>query len=295
MEATAEKTTWIQKIRYSFELVKFSHTLFAMPFALAAFLVASRGSITLGLLFKVILCLFLARTAAMAFNRLVDARFDALNPRTQNRHLPAGQLSKSYVLALTLLCSGGFIAVASRINSATFWLSPICLALLFFYSLTKRFTHFTQIFLGLSLGMAPVAAYVAVKGAIVPVSLLLGTAVLFWVAGFDLLYSLQDMDFDRQQGLHSLAAKCGKEKSLWLARLFHLLFLVFLAAYGWKESLGHFFWISLLFSGVVLAWEHLILRKDLSRINAAFFTANGLLSLAFFGFIVADLYLPQVL
>ncbi|MDL1871078.1 4-hydroxybenzoate octaprenyltransferase [Deltaproteobacteria bacterium PRO3] len=280
----------LQKFRYTLELVKFSHSLFALPFALAAFLVASRGRFSWTLLLWVVLCVVLARTAAMAFNRLADARFDALNPRTKNRHIPAGLLSKSYVIALILISSAGFLLAAWRINPLAFWLSPFCLAALFLYSLAKRFTDFTQLILGFCLGMAPIGAAIAATGRIPIPSLVLGAAVLLWVAGFDLLYALQDLEFDREQGLRSLPVRLGLKGSLKLSSLCHATFLALLVLYGLLEALGGFYWAGLGLSGAFLLWEHATIRDDLAKVNAAFFTANGLLSVFFLAFTAADLY-----
>ncbi|MFO1462349.1 MAG: UbiA-like polyprenyltransferase [bacterium] len=287
----AGQATVLKKFRYTLELVKFSHSLFALPFALSAFLVAGRGHFSTATLLWVIACVVLARTAAMAFNRLADAGFDAENPRTQNRHLPAGLLSRTYVIALTLVAGLGFIAAAAQINRLSLWLSPLCLGVLFLYSLAKRFTDYTQLILGFCLGMAPIGAAIAATGRITLGSMVLGGAVQFWVAGFDLLYALQDLDFDRAKGLRSLPVKLGIMNTFKAAACFHLVFLALLAGYGWMEGLGKFYWIGLALSGAFLLWEHATIREDLRKVNAAFFIANGLLSVFFLVFTVADLYL----
>lgn len=281
---------WFRKLRYTLELVKFSHSLFALPFALASFLVTSGGSFRWSLLLWMAICVVLARTAAMAFNRLADASIDALNPRTKNRHIPAGLLSKSYVITLTLVSSLGFMAAAAQINPLAFWLSPLCLAILFFYSLAKRFTHYTQVILGFCLGIAPIGAAIAVTGNLSGPSLVLGAAVMLWVAGFDLLYALQDLDFDRAQGLHSLPVKLGQKRSLALSLAFHMVFLLLLLAYGLWAGLGGFYWAGLGLSGAFLLWEHATIREDFRKVNAAFFTANGLLSVFFLVFTALDVY-----
>lgn len=283
-------STFLQKIRYSFELVKFSHSVFALPFALSSFFVVSRGQFSWELLLWVVVALVCARTAAMSFNRWVDAKFDAKNPRTQSRHIPAGLLSRSYVMGLTLFFSAGFIFSAYQINHLSFLLSPFCLAILFFYSLTKRFTALTQIFLGLALGMAPIGAAIAVSGKIASSSLILGLGVLFWVAGFDLLYSLQDLDFDKQAGLHSIPAKIGEKKTRKLAILLHAFFLVSLFFYGNLENLGGLYRLGLVPIGAFLIWQHWLIREDLKKIDAAFFTANGFLSLFFLLWVLLSLY-----
>lgn len=283
--------TIIQKLRYTFELIKFSHTIFALPFALVAYFVATGGKLEANKLFWVLVCLVLARTAAMAFNRWADAKWDAQNPRTQMRHLPRGLLSKTYVLSLTIFCSVGFILSAAQLNRLALYLSPLCLGLLFFYSLTKRFTHFTQVFLGLALGMAPIATTIAVTGKITIPSLVLGLAVLLWVAGFDLLYSLQDLEFDMKTGLHSLAVKLGTGGSLTLGKFFHAGFLIALTAYGLLEKFGWIYWMGLAVCAAFLIYEHWTLREGLKNLQAAFFTANGLLSLCFLAFVLADIYI----
>ncbi|MDX1387180.1 MAG: UbiA family prenyltransferase, partial [bacterium] len=184
----------------------------------------------------------------------------------------------------------GFILAAAQLNNLALTLSPLCLGLLFFYSLSKRFTHFTQFFLGLALGMAPIGATIAVSGKITPSSLVLGLAVLLWVAGFDLLYSLQDLEFDRSSGLHSLAVRLGPHGSFSLARGLHGIFLATLALYGVLENFTWIYWVGLVISAGFLAYEHWTLRGGLKNLQAAFFTANGLLSLCFLAFVLADLF-----
>lgn len=281
--------TVLRKIRYTFELVKFSHTVFALPFALVAYFLATEGRLQGETLLWVLVCLVTARTAAMAFNRLADEDFDRENPRTSGRHLPKGLLSRSYVVALTAFCSVAFVLSAKQLNPLAFWLSPLVIAVLFFYSLSKRWTSHTQLFLGFALGLAPVGATIAVTGWITLPSLLLGSGVLFWVAGFDLLYSLQDLDFDRKHGLHSLPVKLGIKNSLLLARLFHLIFFLFLLAFGWAAGGGLWYWAGWILCGLFLFWQHQQLKEDLKNLQASFFTANGLLSVAFLGFFLTDL------
>lgn len=279
------------KLRYTLELVKFSHSVFALPFALSSFLVESGGHFSPRLMLWVILAVVAARTAAMAFNRLADATFDAENPRTKNRHIPSKLLSKSYVIALTALASAGFLYSAWQINRLAFLLSGPCLLALFLYSLTKRFTDYTQLVLGFCLGMAPIGAAVAATGRITTGSLILGGGVLLWVAGFDLLYALQDLEFDRAKGLRSLPVKLGFRKTMALAALFHGLFLVSLIAYGLYQGLGWIYWAGLALSAAFLLWQHRLIQEGLHRINAAFFTSNGLLSVFFLVFVALDLYL----
>lgn len=269
----------LEKTKHTLELVKFSHSIFALPFALMAYFNATQGSFGGRRFFLVLLCLVSARTAAMAFNRLVDAKIDAQNPRTQNRHLVQGLLSKKYVLGLCLLSSFIFFLSASFLNTLSLALSPFCLGLLFFYSLTKRFTHYTQIFLGIALSLAPIGAHIAVTGELGSTVFVLALSVLLWVAGFDLLYALQDLDFDRTAGIHSLSVKWGKKLSLKMAKVFHGLFAITLSLYAYWESLGPLFWLAYLASIGLLFWQHARLKEDLSNLEMSFFTANGILSL----------------
>ncbi len=278
----------LRRIRHTLELIKFSHTLFALPFALSAYFVATTGKLQPKTLGWVLLCLISARTSAMAFNRWADAKFDALNPRTQNRHLPAGLLSSTYVLGLVIFSSLVFILGAFQLNTLAGALALPCLALLLFYSLTKRFTDYTQFFLGLALGMAPIGAHIAVTGSLSWSPVILGIAVCFWVSGFDLLYALQDLNFDQSQGLHTLTVKWGMEKTFRVSLILHLGFFILLALYGQWNQLGWLYWIGWLITGGLLLWQHKILDHNLKKIDMAFFTANGLLSLMFFGFVLAD-------
>lgn len=276
----------LQKVRHTFELIKFSHTIFALPFVIVAYFAATKGALRPYLLFWVLLCLVLARTAAMAFNRLVDAKMDRKNPRTKERHLPSGQLSFVYVLSLTLIASVGFMTAASQINKVTLMLSPLCLGVLFIYSLTKRFTHYTQLFLGLALGLAPLATGIAVTSTLSPAALTLSVAVFFWVAGFDLLYALQDLDFDKEHGVFSLPVKVGQKKTFLLAKVFHFVFILALALFGFLVGAHWLYWLGYFVAVFFLAWQHWLLKNDLKKIEMAFFTANGLLSL-FFGLLAS--------
>ena len=281
----------LRKLQYTLELVKFSHTLFALPFALVAYFIATNGRLESRTFIWVLLCVLFARTAAMAFNRLVDAPLDALNPRTRERHLPSGLLSGRYAVGLTVFSSLAFVLSAAQLNFLALVLSPLCLGILFFYSLTKRFTSLTQIFLGLSLGLAPIGANIAVTGDVSPSSMVLGLGVLFWVAGFDLLYALQDIEFDRERGLGSLPARLGLRKTLRLSMIFHLCFVISLLGYGNLEGLGLIYYSGVGVTAAILIWEHWLLRDGLEKIQAAFFTANGALSIFFLLFVLADLLL----
>ncbi len=278
------------KTRYTLELVKFSHTLFALPFALVGMLYANRQFPTITLFLKIILCMVLARTCAMAFNRWVDAKFDAQNPRTQNRHLPAGLLSKSYVVLLCVITALLFMVTTFFINPLSFYLAPLALFIICFYSLTKRFTHLTQIFLGLSLGIAPIAAWIAIKGMIELPPLILGLGVVFWVAGFDIIYSTQDFHFDQQTGLKSLVVKLGSQRALQLAAVFHVLFFITLLVFAKLVILSWIGWVGTLLVGMIILAEHFMIDlNNPTKINAAFFTANGLLSVVYLLSLCADL------
>ncbi len=282
----------VKIVKHTLELVKFSHTLFAMPFALTAMFYAKKQIPPWPLFLKIFACLILARTAAMAFNRLVDAPFDAKNPRTVNRHLPAGILSKPYVIGLIIISSLLFIVTTYFINPLSFWLSPLALIIVLGYSLTKRFTHYTQLFLGLSLGIAPIAAWIAVTGKIETPPLLLGIAVLFWVSGFDIIYSTQDYEFDRQNSLKSLVVLMGPRRALLLSRLFHFIFWIILGLFAYFADLYWLGWIGSLLVGVILMAEHGLLKLDQpKKITAAFFTANGILSVVYFVLVSLDLFL----
>jgi 4-hydroxybenzoate polyprenyltransferase len=266
-------------------LIRFSHTIFALPFALGALVVAANGWPSLRVLFLVLLCMVFARTAAMLFNRLVDWSLDQRNPRTASRHL---LLSKSITVALLVFSSAGFVASAAAINRLTFVLAPIALFVIFFYSLTKRFTSATHFFLGLALAVAPVGAWIAQTGRIDISPIVLGFGVLCWVAGFDLIYATQDYDFDRREGIHSLVVKLGIARSLRLAQLLHLLTLVALIGFGFVAKLGQLYYWSMPLVAAALVYEHRIERLDLAGINRAFFQTNAFVSAVFLVAICVD-------
>jgi 4-hydroxybenzoate polyprenyltransferase len=236
-----------------------------------------------------------ARSAAMAFNRVVDRKFDALNPRTRQWELPRGSVKVREAVILTLISSAVFVYAAYRLNFICFVLSPVALAVIFFYSLTKRFTWTSHLFLGLALSLAPMGAWLAVSGSAIDLSELatpvfLGLAVLFWLAGFDIIYSLQDHEFDRQYGLHSIPVRFGIIRALQLSSFFHLCTLIFLALVGVTAGMGLIYWLGWLAVSVILFWEHRIVRPhDLSRINRAFFDFNAYVSIGYLLAIVGDL------
>src|SRR5437764_1735996 len=259
-------------------LIRFSHTIFALPFALGALIVAANGWPSLRILLLVIVCMVLARTAAMLFNRLVDWSLDQRNPRTASRHLLISKLS---ALILLILSSAAFLLAASAINRLTFLLAPVALALIFFYSLTKRFTSATHFFLGLALAIAPVGAWIAQTGRIELAPVVLAAGVICWVAGFDLIYATQDYDFDRREGIRSLVVKLGIVRSLHLAQLLHLLTFAALIAFGIVANLSAlYFWSMPLIAGA-LVYEHRTEKRDLAGINRAFFQSNAFVSAVF--------------
>jgi 4-hydroxybenzoate polyprenyltransferase len=235
-----------------------------------------------------------ARSAAMAFNRLADATIDAANPRTQARALPAGTLSPTFVSMFVILSSAIFVFAAWRLNRLTFFLSPVALAILFLYSYTKRFTRWSHLVLGFALGMAPAAAWIAIRASLDPRILLLTGAVVFWVGGFDVLYACQDFEFDTQAGLHSIPRYCGIAKSLWIARAFHVVMLLLLIEAVVSFGLGSIALAGVVVVALLLAYEHSLVSSDnLSKMNAAFFTMNGVISVVFFAFVAADVLLHR--
>ena len=270
--------------------VRFSHTVFALPFALAAMAVAARanrgwpGWRTLGLILAAMVC---ARTCAMAFNRIVDRRFDAVNPRTSGRHLPTGQISLAGAVTLLVVSAAGFVAASFFLNPICFYLSPIALGVICFYSLTKRFTDYTHFFLGIALALAPVGAWLAVKGTNLSLleiiqMLTLAMAVIFWLVGFDIIYALQDYEFDRKVGLHSLVVAWGPKNALTAAFLAHMFMCGFLAVFGLLCRFRIAYMIGWLIILACLMLEHWIARRrSLQWINVAFFRLNAVVSAVF--------------
>ena len=260
-------------------MIKFEHTLFALPFAFMGMLFGAGGWPGWRLALLVTLAMVFARSAAMAFNRLVDADVDGENPRTKDRSLPAGRLSRNFVILYVAANSIGFLVACGFMNHLTLILSPVALAVVLFYSYTKRFTSFSHIVLGLGLAIAPTGGWIAVTGQFALPPLLLSAAVLFWVAGFDVLYSLQDIDFDRTNGLYSIPARVGTGWSLILARSFHFLTFILLTGFSLAIGAGLWFNVGVGISAMLLVYEHqLVSVDDLSRLNAAFFTVNGIVS-----------------
>jgi 4-hydroxybenzoate polyprenyltransferase len=273
-------------------LIRFAHTVFALPFALLAALLAAGGVPAPRTLLWIVIAMVGARSAAMSFNRIADHDLDAKNPRTASRELPSGVLTRRYA---ALFCAGSaalFVLAASQLNRLCLLLSPVALAIVLGYSLTKRFTALSHLVLGLSLAIAPVGAWIAVTGAVAPLPVVLGLAVVFWVAGFDVIYSLQDEAFDREQGLRSLPSRLGGRRALLVSALFHAAALGFLFATFALAGGGVVFGVGVLLAGAFLVRQHAIVRPgDLSRVDAAFFTANGWLSIVVFACGAADILL----
>jgi 4-hydroxybenzoate polyprenyltransferase len=233
-----------------------------------------------------------ARSAAMAFNRWADADLDAANPRTRGRAIPAGLLTRQFVLGFTILAALVFVLASAQLNRLTLYLSPLVLAVLLGYSYLKRVTHWSHLGLGLALGLAPTAAWIAVRGSLDPRILVLTTAVTLWAGGFDVLYACQDCEHDRAAGLHSLPQAVGIPAAIWAARAMHLAMLVLLAWFGLLFQFHAFGWLGIAAAALLLVYEHsLVSPRDLSRLNAAFFTMNGVIATVFLAFVAADLWL----
>jgi 4-hydroxybenzoate polyprenyltransferase len=270
------------------QLIRFSHTIFALPFALGALFVAARGWPSGRTLLLVLACMVLARTAAMLFNRLADWSIDKRNPRTATRHL---LVPKPAAWTLLVLTSAGFIATAAAINRLSGLLSPVALAIIFFYSLTKRFTSATHFFLGLALAVAPAGAWIAQTGRLELPPLVLGFGVICWVAGFDLIYATQDVEFDRREGLRSLVVKLGVARSLRLAQGLHLAMFAALLAFGFVAGLGSIYYLAMPLIAAALVYEHKSTGElDVAAINRAFFQSNAFVSAVFLVAVCADLW-----
>jgi 4-hydroxybenzoate polyprenyltransferase len=269
-----------KKLKITLEMIKFEHTVFALPFALIGTLLAGAGLPTWWQVGWILTAMVGARSAAMAFNRIVDLRYDRLNPRTNDRALPKGALSRRFAIAFTLTMSGLFVLAAAELNVLCFYLSLPVLGILFLYSYTKRFTTFSHLFLGLAIGLAPLAAWLAVRGQFAWPPVLLSAAVMFWVAGFDIIYALQDVDFDRHARLFSLPARWGIAPALRISTMFHLATIVLLLSTAVLTQLGVFAYTGIAIVAGILFWEHRIIKpNDLSKVNVAFFSLNGYISI----------------
>lgn len=288
---------FLSKVRLTFDMIKFEHSVFALPFALTGALLAFREDhfSTAGALSKlawIVIAMVAARSAAMAFNRILDADIDARNPRTSMRHIPAGLLGRAFAWRFTAVASAIFILAASMLNPLCLLLSPLALAVVLGYSYTKRFTSLSHLVLGFALGIAPAAAWIAVRGSLDPRVLWLTAAVMLWTAGFDIIYSCQDYDFDRQVKLYSVPRQLGIKRALLLSKLLHIGMIFCLMLLVRQFNLG---WIAVAAVAAVAAlliYEHQLVKPDdLSRVNAAFFTVNGWVSVLFFVLWSADIFL----
>jgi 4-hydroxybenzoate polyprenyltransferase len=283
-----------QNLKITLEMIKWEHSIFALPFALCGAMLAAGGMPAWRALAWIIVAMVSARSAAMAFNRLADASIDADNPRTATRALPVGQLTPAFVSTFVLVACGIFVLAASQLNRMTLMLSPVALAVILLYSYTKRFTRWSHLVLGFALGIAPAAAWIAVRGSLDPRILLLTAAVTFWVGGFDVIYACQDYDYDCGHGLHSLPRYLGIRNALMVARLFHIVMIGLLVALIVTFGLGKLAFAGVFAVAALLAYEHALVRHDdLSKLNAAFFTMNGVISVVFFFFVAGDLLLKR--
>ncbi len=285
----------LSKVRSLLDMIKFAHTVFAFPFALIGAVLAARANgaaPTLAQLVWICLAMVGARSGAMGLNRLLDAHIDALNPRTATRHIPAGKVSRLEAWLFVVASFALLLVAAAQLNRLCLYLAPLAVFFLVLYSLAKRFTIYAHMILGLCLGAAPVGAWIALRGDVNVAIILLGLAVLLWVAGFDILYALQDMDFDREHGLHSIPARVGEEGAFVIVRLFHagMIVLLLLAAPG--LALGWPYLLGVAVVAAMLVYEHRLVKPgDLSKMDAAFFTMNGYISVTLFAFVLLDVAL----
>jgi 4-hydroxybenzoate polyprenyltransferase len=278
----------LDQIRRILRFIRFSHTVFALPFAAGSMIVAAHGLPSLRVMVLILLAMVFARTAAMAFNRVADWEIDKENPRTAGRHK---LVSKDVAWMLVIIASMAFLVVSWMINALCFVLSPVALAIVFFYSLSKRFTAFTQVFLGLALAIAPVGAWLAVRGRFAVPPLVLALGVLFWLVGFDLIYAIQDYEFDKRKGLGSMVVKYGIPASLRLAQVVHGILLICLVLFGLVSGLGAIYFASLVLVLGALIYEHrAAARLDIAGINQAFFQSNAFVSLVFVVAVTADVF-----
>ncbi|MDH4162220.1 MAG: putative 4-hydroxybenzoate polyprenyltransferase [Nitrospirota bacterium] len=279
----------IAKFKIILEMIKFEHTIFALPFAFTGALLALDGLPSWSQAFWIIVAMVGARSAAMGFNRWADRKIDAENPRTRTRALPLGLVTPGQVLVFIAVSSAILMVAAYMLNPLSFYLSPLALAIVFFYSYTKRFTFLAHAFLGLAISGAPMGAWIAVTGRFELPALVLGTAVLFWLLGFDILYALQDLDFDRASGLHSIPQRFGIRTSLWISRVSHGVTMFALFSLYWLLPVGLYYFSGVLTALGLIVYEHsLVKENDLSKLNMAFFNMNGWISVTIFMFTLLD-------
>ncbi|MGR0482117.1 MAG: UbiA-like polyprenyltransferase [Candidatus Electronema sp. V4] len=273
----------LKKIAILLEMIKFKHSVFALPFALLGTFLAGRGIPSLRVFFWVILAMIGARTAAMTFNRIADCRFDAANPRTKDRAIPAGAVSLKESWLLVATASALFFFACAMLNSLCLHIAPFALGLTFFYSLTKRFTWLCHVVLGVALAISPLGGWAAAAGSLSGYPWMLSLGVLFWVAGFDIIYASQDAEFDRQAGLHSMPAALGRKNAFRLAILFHILAFLLFTLTGYAQHLNAVYYLGIALTGAALFYQHFIVNpRDLSRIEMSFFSMNGFISLTLF-------------
>jgi 4-hydroxybenzoate polyprenyltransferase len=279
----------LEGIRLYLRMIKISHSIFALPFALTAAVIAAGGVPSVYKLFWIVVAMVGARSGAMGLNRFIDRKIDALNPRTRNRELPSGKIKPVEALIFSTISLALLVFAAYMLNPLCFKLSPLAIAIVAGYSFTKRFTWGAHFVLGLALSLAPLGAWIAVRGTFELAALPLVLAVLFWLPGFDILYALMDVEFDRKHGIYSIPARFGISRSLMLARFLHLLSWSFLIMNGLLFELGTIYWIGLLIAGVLFVYEHALVRADdLSRLNMAFLNMNGYISVTIFVFTLGD-------
>jgi 4-hydroxybenzoate polyprenyltransferase len=284
--------TLIARIRITLEMIKWEHSIFALPFALTGALLAARGLPAWATLGWILVCMVSARSAAMAFNRWADSGLDAANPRTSMRAIPAGQLSRGFVLAFTLTMVAVFLVAAGQLNRLTLELAPVALLVLLGYSYMKRVTRWTHLVLGLALGIAPAAAWIAVRGSLDWRIALLTAVVMCWVAGFDILYACQDMEHDRAAGLYSIPQALGLDAAFWIARVLHLAVVGLLLWFATLFQFGVVGWIGIAVVAGLLMYEHMLVSpRDLRKLNAAFFTMNGVIAMVFLVFVAVDVWM----
>jgi 4-hydroxybenzoate polyprenyltransferase len=296
----------MSRFRNYLSLIKFSHTLFALPFAMIGFFLGifgtkiihesgSPGSGQLLIRFVLVLiCMVTARSAAMAFNRYLDRNFDARNPRTAIREIPRGIIAPNNALRFVIICCAVFMITCWFINPICFYLSPVALFVVLFYSYTKRFTPLCHLVLGLGLSLAPIGAFLAVTGHFESLPLLFSGAVICWVSGFDIIYALQDVDFDKSENLFSIPVAVGKKNALWISGLLHVLSAAFVIAAGFVGGFGGWYWVGIFLYTGMLIYQHMIVKpNDVSRVNLAFMTANGIASVVFAFFAIADIYITH--
>jgi 4-hydroxybenzoate polyprenyltransferase len=281
----------MKRLHVLLDSIKFEHSIFALPFAYLGMVLAARGFPSWGEIIWITIAMVGARTLAMAMNRLVDARLDALNPRTSGRAIPRGMLSRAEMAALALAGLVAMLFAAWMLNPICLELSPIAILVLLGYSFTKRFTWMSHAVLGFADGMAPAGGWIAVRGSVDPPTILLGLAVLFWIGGFDVIYACQDVDFDRKVRLHSIPARFGTTAALWVSAAAHLLTVLLLAVTGYTLGLGFLYWAGLVIASGLLVYEHMLVQPDdFSKLSIAFFNINSYVAIVLFVFTVGGLY-----